>query len=1058
MWKNKRIISTVIVVIISIGFANTIAADAAPAPIEYEGRFELFEPLPVGLAAGTAEYPELVRIEWIRFDARYGNSWGVTAHIGWLPVEDATWLLRVELLDDKGNVLHNSRDEPTVFTGKASDPGQTNMRFADLDLDPMTYQGRRHATRFRIRLESSQELNAPGDSPHTLEVTLVDRETQKPITDAAIIASTITARASRRRDKSLYYTDSQGRCNVTLAKGKLSMIDILAQKQGYCTMQKSWSSHGSWGIERAPLTHLPKRHVLEMVPASALGGIVQDAEGKAIKGAEVDLNSYLEEPSGRITVMRTVRTDGKGRWRIDGVTGEEESITLQVSHPDYGGNNRKNIHILVEALLNARSLKHVEILEKGVALTGRVLDERERPIAGAIVMLNLRFYAPIYVTTDASGTFRLMCSNDPSVYRETTTSIIVETPGYAPIQQVIDIPLKPESLEFHLERGRSISCRVVDTNGQPIPGVWTIVDPLPEKRDYSIYLKDTNDQGETHIQNAPQNDVTFHLLKQGYFSLRDRIVTSSENEVVFTMKRELRVHGRVTDAETGQPIPNFDIAVEYESGGRTRTSDPVGFAEGTYEVSFDETQPETRQLKVSAVGYVSATSDQMKSDEGNREINFKLTRSASFDEKTAGRPREQVQPTGLRWINGMVRDQDGKPVPDAIVTTCPWMGKETITNAKGAFKLKVDERLRSMREEEVTYLLARQKERNLAAAVEFDISASEIDVALKPGAILSGKVVDAEGKGVTSAKLSLTFWTSNMGYGVREEAKVDKEGNYEIRAVPGGHKYSVNARAEGYGETYVQVNTSETANERLEIETLVLSLANLSASGIVVDDFDQPVSGIRIYAYGNGQPERETFTDTEGRFTIENVCPGQLNIQANSRDRTTRRLHGRTRTEGGAKDIKIVVYEMDQRGRRVQTQPPSLIGKPLPDLKDIGLNLSSTDIEDKKILVCFWDMNQRPSRHCMTQLAKQIETLKAKGIVLISVQASKMDSKVLDEWAKKNNISYSAMIEGDIKKIKFTWGIQSLPWLILTDPKQVVFAEGFPFSELEKKLKQLGEK
>ena len=250
MWKNEQFIS-VAVLVISAGFINAITAEAAPAPIEYEGRFVLFDSLPVGIVAGTAEYPELVRIEWIRFDARYGDSWGVTAHVGWLPVKDATWLLTVELLDEKSNVLHNTRDEPMVFTGKASEAGQTNMRFVDLDLDPMTYQGRRRATRFRIRLEPSQELNGPGDSPHTLQVALVDRESRKPISDAAIIVRGISVEESRRRDKSLYYTDSQGRCNVTLTKGKLVSIDIRAQKHGYCTMKKSWSNYGSWGIGRA---------------------------------------------------------------------------------------------------------------------------------------------------------------------------------------------------------------------------------------------------------------------------------------------------------------------------------------------------------------------------------------------------------------------------------------------------------------------------------------------------------------------------------------------------------------------------------------------------------------------------------------------------------------------------------------------------------------------------------------------------------------------------------------------------------------------------------------
>jgi hypothetical protein len=89
----------------------------------------------------------------------------------------------------------------------------------------------------------------------------------------------------------------------------------------------------------------------------------------------------------------------------------------------------------------------------------------------------------------------------------------------------------------------------------------------------------------------------------------------------------------------------------------------------------------------------------------------------------------------------------------------------------------------------------------------------------------------------------------------------------------------------------------------------------------------------------------------------------------------------------------------------------------------------------------------------MTQLAKQFETLKSKGVVFISIQASKMDPIVLDEWVKKNNIPYSAMIEGDNNKIRFSWGVRSLPWLILTDTQHTVVGSGFALNELDGKIK-----
>ena len=43
------------------------------------------------------------------------------------------------------------------------------------------------------------------------------------------------------------------------------------------------------------------------------------------------------------------------------------------------------------------------------------------------------------------------------------------------------------------------------------------------------------------------------------------------------------------------------------------------------------------------------------------------------------------------------------------------------------------------------------------------------------------------------------------------------------------------------------------------------------------------------------------------------------------------------------------------------------------------------------------------------------------------------------------------MIQGDAKT-RFTWGVRSLPWLILTDAKHVVRAEGFALTELDDKI------
>jgi len=136
-------------------------------------------------------------------------------------------------------------------------------------------------------------------------------------------------------------------------------------------------------------------------------------------------------------------------------------------------------------------------------------------------------------------------------------------------------------------------------------------------------------------------------------------------------------------------------------------------------------------------------------------------------------------------------------------------------------------------------------------------------------------------------------------------------------------------------------------------------------------------------------------------------------------------------------------------------EPPSLVGKALPTLKNFNLKLDAEQVEDKMILFCFWDMQQRPSRNCIMLLAKRAEQLKGKGVAIIAVHASNVDENTLNEWVEKNNIPFPVgMIQDDDEKTRFNWGIKSLPWLILTDSKQVVTAEGFGLDELDDKIGQ----
>jgi hypothetical protein len=158
--------------------------------------------------------------------------------------------------------------------------------------------------------------------------------------------------------------------------------------------------------------------------------------------------------------------------------------------------------------------------------------------------------------------------------------------------------------------------------------------------------------------------------------------------------------------------------------------------------------------------------------------------------------------------------------------------------------------------------------------------------------------------------------------------------------------------------------------------------------------------------------------------------------------------------------IKEGALVTDSRSGRTITytykpEPPNLVGKALLESEDIGAGLVPNQARDSRMLVCFWDMQQRPSRHCLESLAQKAGSLADRGISVLCIHASEVDEQALNKWMKDYNVPFAAkMITHDAEKTLFAWGVKSLPWMILTDSKHIVRAEGFGLEELEEKRRE----
>jgi hypothetical protein len=145
------------------------------------------------------------------------------------------------------------------------------------------------------------------------------------------------------------------------------------------------------------------------------------------------------------------------------------------------------------------------------------------------------------------------------------------------------------------------------------------------------------------------------------------------------------------------------------------------------------------------------------------------------------------------------------------------------------------------------------------------------------------------------------------------------------------------------------------------------------------------------------------------------------------------------------KEGRVVRWEAGVLGQAYE----SLIGKPIPDFHGTKIDLTPDHARNKILLICFCDMQQRPSRQILRELADKAADLKARGVVLLAIQAAEVEQAEFDTWVKEQGASLSiGRITANVDGPRSKWGVKALPWLILADKQHVVRAEGFGVDSL----------
>src|SRR5262249_30188101 len=159
----------------------------------------------------------------------------------------------------------------------------------------------------------------------------------------------------------------------------------------------------------------------------------------------------------------------------------------------------------------------------------------------------------------------------------------VQAEGFAPSLQ--DVRVEPRAraaaLNIKLEPPATVRLRVVDATGKPLAGAHVAADTWRGHRSI-MYRKDVDADGRFTWASAPPDAVLFDVLKTGYMARRRVPVTASEREQEVVLDPRLVISGRVDDARSGQPLPQFRVihGQRYEWSDRISWETSAG-AEGT---------------------------------------------------------------------------------------------------------------------------------------------------------------------------------------------------------------------------------------------------------------------------------------------------------------------------------------------------------------------------------------------------------------------------------------------------------------------------------------------
>ncbi len=481
-------------------------------------------------------------------------------------------------------------------------------------------------------------------------------------------------------------TDNKGRLAFRLPKTELNYLNLSIEAKGYGLFWAGWSF--SQKSEKLPTSYTANLDV-----GQSFGGIVLDPEGMPVAGAQVHPSIEYKKREGDLSQLgsgKSYKTDDQGKWRVDTVPGMETSLRVQVTHADFMP-TRLTLPIGEYGLKFEEPPHKAMVLERGLTVTGAVTDQTDQPIPGAIVRAEIQNQT-LEAHTDQAGRFALK-NCQPGTFE-----IVVTAPTYAPDLKQIDIRDGLPDVDFKLEPGKTIRVLVTDKDGKPVPKSriffqhWRGDSHAVELGKMLTY---TDDQGVWEWDSAPTDAIVADICPANGMQIPNQTLIGGQ-EYSFVSTPELKVVGRIVDAETGEPIQQFRVVPGTRWPGREQVFWQVheSFDGADGQFAYTESRLEGGLLmRIEAAGYAPLTSRDIAWNEEIVKLKYALKKAedVSFRVLTpAGQPAKSAK-VALAIAGSQVMLRNGQFTSQTYATqgTTDADGRVSFRPQARAFKLFV---------------------------------------------------------------------------------------------------------------------------------------------------------------------------------------------------------------------------------------------------------------------------------------------------------------------------------------------------------------------------------